>query len=84
MLPLVALVEIFDNGTALVGGILRASGKQVRLFVLINSETFVHADQLLGATLNIRQVVTMLYRPVVLTKRRTVLTMLSASRSVSG
>ncbi|KIM54288.1 hypothetical protein SCLCIDRAFT_1222157 [Scleroderma citrinum Foug A] len=29
VLPLVALVEIFDNGTALVGGILRASGKQL-------------------------------------------------------
>ncbi|KAL4072169.1 MATE efflux family protein [Scleroderma citrinum] len=29
VLPLVALVEIFDNGSALVSGVLRARGKQV-------------------------------------------------------
>lgn len=84
VLPLVALVEVFDNGTALVGGILRARGKQVDRFVLTNSEPFVHADHDRFWVQPLISGKWCQYSRVTLTKLATVLTTLSASPLVSG
>ncbi|KIO11262.1 hypothetical protein M404DRAFT_127956 [Pisolithus tinctorius Marx 270] len=48
VLPLVALVQIFDDSSAVVGGILRARGKQVRCFVNTDVLRFYSAYYVIG------------------------------------